>query len=119
MEEYFINSDIVILPYNSATQSGVVIDSYKYSRPVIAFDVGALSEQIINGNTGFLIKNKNIDEFVNKITMFLKLKKNEKNTLSKNAWNFYMNQYCNIKNEEVIFNFLSENKTQEVSKWIY
>ena len=50
-----------------------------------------------------LIKNKNIDEFVNKITMFLKLKKNEKNTLSKNAWNFYMNQYCNIKNEEVIF----------------
>ena len=63
MKEAFINADWVILPYNSASQSGVIIDAYKYSRPVIAFDVGAISEQIEDSVSGFLVKYKNNKDF--------------------------------------------------------
>lgn len=55
METFFYNADWIVLPYKSATQSGVIMDAYRYSRPVIAFDVGAFAEQVIDGKTGFLI----------------------------------------------------------------
>lgn len=55
MREAFIQADWVIVPYNSASQSGIIIDAYKYSRPVIAFNVGAISEQVEDGVSGFLV----------------------------------------------------------------
>ena len=33
MKQYFIDCDWSIVPYRSASQSGIIIDSYKYSRP--------------------------------------------------------------------------------------
>lgn len=67
MKEAFINADWVILPYNSASQSGVIIDAYKYSRPVIAFDVGAISEQIEDNVSGILIKDKDSRRFAKEL----------------------------------------------------
>lgn len=64
MDEYFRNADWLILPYKSATQSGVVIDAYKFSRPVIAFGVGDIPNQIEDGQTGFLIEPGDIEKFV-------------------------------------------------------
>ena len=55
MREAFINADWVIAPYNSASQSGVIIDAYKYARPVIAYNVGAISEQVTDGESGYLV----------------------------------------------------------------
>ena len=56
MREEFIQSDWVIVPYNSASQSGIIIDAYKYSRPVVAFDVGAIAEQVEDKRSGYLIQ---------------------------------------------------------------
>lgn len=50
MRAAFINCDWAIVPYNSASQSGIIIDAYKYSRPVIAFAVGAIPEQVDDAN---------------------------------------------------------------------
>lgn len=55
MRESFVNADWAIVPYNSASQSGIIIDAYKYSRPVIAFNVGAIAEQVDDGKSGFLV----------------------------------------------------------------
>lgn len=55
MREAFVNADWAIVPYNSASQSGIIIDAYKYSRPVIAFNVGAISEQVDDGKSGYLV----------------------------------------------------------------
>ncbi len=46
--------DIVVLPYKSATQSGVIPLAFAFGKPVIATNVGALSEQVPNG-TGMLV----------------------------------------------------------------
>lgn len=52
---YFSAADVVVLPYRSATQSGIVQIAYQFERPVICTDVGGLSEVVLDGRTGFVI----------------------------------------------------------------
>jgi glycosyltransferase involved in cell wall biosynthesis len=46
-------------------------ESFAFEKPIVAFDAGANSETVKNGETGFLIKNYNIDEFADKICKIL------------------------------------------------
>lgn len=64
MHHVFENADWVVLPYAAATQSGVIVDAYRLSRPVIAFNVGAISEQVEDGKTGFLVPEGDVNAFV-------------------------------------------------------
>jgi len=53
--EYFSAADVVVLPYRSATQSGIVQIAYQFDKPVIATDVGGLAEVVRHGVTGFIV----------------------------------------------------------------
>ena len=64
---YFNASDVVVLPYIEITQSGIIPLAYSFGRPVIATDVGALSEMIINKKTGLIIPPNDVDALVNAI----------------------------------------------------
>ena len=55
---FFCASDVLVLPYIDATQSGIIQIAYYYDKPVIATDVGGLSEVVIDGKTGFVIEPK-------------------------------------------------------------
>ncbi|HEY3297251.1 MAG TPA: glycosyltransferase, partial [Armatimonadota bacterium] len=55
VELYFAAADIVVLPYRSATQSGVVQVAYNFVRPVIVTEVGGLPEAVEQGKTGLLV----------------------------------------------------------------
>jgi len=44
----------VILPYTSATQSGVIPLASVFGTPAIASDTGGIAEQVVNGETGML-----------------------------------------------------------------
>lgn len=92
MKTLFENCDVTILPYESATQSGVIVDSYGYSRPCIAFNVGAIPEQIIDGKTGYLV-NSSIELFSKKIMDFINLTNEEIDDLSHNAHAFFEKHY--------------------------
>ncbi len=50
----FAAADAVVLPYRSATQSGVVQLAYGYGVPVIVTPVGALPEGVLHGRTGWV-----------------------------------------------------------------
>lgn len=52
---YFSAADLVVLPYLSATQSGIAQIAYNFDRPVIATAVGGLAEVIIDGRTGYIV----------------------------------------------------------------
>jgi glycosyltransferase involved in cell wall biosynthesis len=52
---YFSAADAVVLPYRSATQSGIAQIAYNFDRPVIATDVGGLGEVVLHGRTGLLV----------------------------------------------------------------
>jgi glycosyltransferase involved in cell wall biosynthesis len=51
---FFAAADVVVLPYRSATQSGVVQLAYGYTLPVIVTPVGALPEMVRHGETGWV-----------------------------------------------------------------
>jgi D-inositol-3-phosphate glycosyltransferase len=55
--KYFSAANVVVLPYRSATQSGIVQIAYNFDLPVIATSVGGLSEVIIDGRSGLIAKN--------------------------------------------------------------
>ena len=48
------NSLFIIVPYVDSTHSAVVATAYAFSKPVIASDIGGLSEIVKDGTTGFL-----------------------------------------------------------------
>lgn len=52
--ELFAASDLVALPYRQVSQSGVLHLAYGFSRPVVAYPVGGLTETVIDGETGWL-----------------------------------------------------------------
>jgi len=51
----FLRADVVVMPYENATQSGVAALALGAGRPVLAFDVGALAEMVLDGHTGLLV----------------------------------------------------------------
>ena len=53
---YFQACDIVVLPYLSATQSGIIQIAYGFEKPVIATDVGGIPEVIVDRKTGYIVK---------------------------------------------------------------
>jgi glycosyltransferase involved in cell wall biosynthesis len=54
--DYFIAADLVVLPYRSATQSGIVQIAYRYDRPVVTTRVGGMAEFVDEGRTGYLVE---------------------------------------------------------------
>ncbi len=52
---FFSASDVCVLPYKTATQSGITGISYHFDLPVIATDVGGLKESIEPYRTGTVI----------------------------------------------------------------
>jgi len=56
VKNYFSASNVVVLPYKTATQSGITNIAYNFNRPVIISDVGGLSETVLNGKTGYVTK---------------------------------------------------------------
>lgn len=54
--DFFCAADVVVLPYLSATQSGIVQIAYNFNKPVIATDVGGLAEVVIHEKTGLITR---------------------------------------------------------------
>ncbi len=55
VEKYFLAADLAVLPYVSATQSGIVQIAYNYDLPVVTTDVGGLPEVVFDGRTGYIV----------------------------------------------------------------
>lgn len=56
ISDYFCAADAVVLPYRSATQSGVTQIAYVYHTPVIATNVGGIKEMVRDQIHGLIIE---------------------------------------------------------------
>jgi glycosyltransferase involved in cell wall biosynthesis len=56
IECFFKAADLLILPYTSIFQSGLLALGYNFGLPVVAADVGSLKEDIVEGETGFVCR---------------------------------------------------------------
>ena len=55
VKKYFSAADLSVLPYRSATQSGVVAVSYNFGVPVVATDTGSLRRDVEGRGTGVIV----------------------------------------------------------------
>ena len=51
---FFAAADVCVLPYKSATQSGIASIAFHFDKPMIATRVGGLTETIVHGHTGLV-----------------------------------------------------------------
>lgn len=55
VEAYFRAADLVVLPYRSATQSGIAQIALSFERPVVVTRTGGLPEAVREGETGHVV----------------------------------------------------------------
>jgi glycosyltransferase involved in cell wall biosynthesis len=72
---YFCACDLVVLPYVSATQSGIVQVAYHYDKPVVVTRVGGLPEVVLDEKTGFVVEPQNNEAISRAILRFYKEKR--------------------------------------------
>lgn len=72
--KYYQAADVVILPYRSATQSGILNVAYGFSKPVVVTDVGGLAEFVDEAKTGFVVEPNSPNAIAEGIQRFLSFK---------------------------------------------
>ena len=70
IEKLMIVSDLLVLPYKRASQSGVLSQAWQYNLPSIVTNVGGLSEYVDEGKSGYIVDSNNIHELEQKIVSF-------------------------------------------------
>ena len=100
MHDYFYNACCVVLPYDTASQSGVILDAYKHSRPAIAFNVGAIGEEIENGVSGYIVQPGNLEQLVKCVRNIVKMPEDEFEKMCHNAYEYGIEHYSAKSKEE-------------------
>lgn len=70
VERYFAASDLVVLPYETATQSGIVQIAYGFTKPVIVTNVGGLPEVVTDDRTGLIVEPKDVNGLADAIIRY-------------------------------------------------
>jgi len=121
INQYISNEDLVelnmkakaiVCPYESASQSGIVMTSFVFDKPIIATSVGAFTEVITNNENGLLLKYNTPEDLAIAIFQIFS-NMNFYSTLQQGVKNFSIKhpQYdWNNIAEQTIDVFKSENK---------
>jgi len=98
-------ASLVVCPYLSASQSGVIMTSFAFNNPILATSVGSIPEFIDDGETGILIDYADSDMLAEKIIEFYKHpdKMNEfrinimnKYSKTENSWTSIADKYYSL-----------------------
>lgn len=99
---YFSAADVVVLPYKSATQSGIVQIANNFYKPVIATNVGGLGEIIKDGYNGYIVEPndpaamaKAIERFFNEADAEV-MSENVRKELNKYSWDKFADELIEL-----------------------
>jgi glycosyltransferase involved in cell wall biosynthesis len=70
---YFRVCEMVVLPYRSGTQSGILNMAYGFQKPVVITDVGGLVETVDDGKTGVIVRQPTPDGVAEGMEKYLQL----------------------------------------------
>ena len=90
IEKYFAACDLVVLPYVSATQSGIVQIAYGFEKPVVVTNVGGLPDVVEDGKTGYVVEPENPDALADAVVRYFAEDKEEEfgENVKKEAYRF-------------------------------
>ncbi len=101
---YFSAADAVVLPYKSATQSGIMQICNNFLKPVIATNVGGLGEIVKDDYNGYLVEPNNPNALAEAIEKFFQRKnkidfaKNVKVESDKYSWEKFVDEMIELTN---------------------
>lgn len=75
---FFSSADVSVLPYRSATQSGITSISFHFELPVIATDVGGLKEIVQPGKYGLIVSKPEPEDIALEIKRYFEQNLREK-----------------------------------------
>ncbi len=108
---YFNASDVTVMPYQEASQSGVMFMSYAHGVPVIVPNLGGFADDILPEKTGLLCKVSDVnslkDNMKESITLFGKDKDQIEKDVKKFAWDNYSWHRTSLDLKE-IYSFFSK-----------
>jgi glycosyltransferase involved in cell wall biosynthesis len=70
VSDYFSAADVCVLPYKSATQSGITSIANHYNLPIIATNVGGLKETIHHLKTGLIVDKPEVSQIADSIKTY-------------------------------------------------
>lgn len=72
LPDFYQKSTVVVVPSVTPESFGMVgIEAMSYGKPVLAFDVGGISEWLKHGETGFLVKPRDEESLAEKMNLLL------------------------------------------------
>ncbi|MBL7994358.1 glycosyltransferase [bacterium] len=71
---FYSAADVVVLPYRTGTQSGILNIAYGCERPVIVTNVGGLAESVEHGLTGLVVEPNSSQAISNGIKKFFEIR---------------------------------------------
>ena len=104
-EKLMVMSDLLVLPYHSASQSGIISQAWKFNLPAIVNDVGGLPEYVDDKKSGYIIKTNSITSLSEKINHFfssddlIEMPKYINLNKNKFSWNNYISGILELANE--------------------
>jgi glycosyltransferase involved in cell wall biosynthesis len=94
--QFIKNANVLLLPSIIEGLPGVILEAFYCKTPVVAYDVGGISEVVINNKTGYLVPKGNEDVFMKSVMAALE-ETAANQQLVQNAWNLVMNDYLNTR----------------------
>jgi glycosyltransferase involved in cell wall biosynthesis len=95
VKSFFSAADLCVLPYRSATQSGVIATAYQFEVPVLVTDVGGLKEAVQEVNGGVVVAAPEAEVIRGGIQQFFQgdtknqLQQNIKNAKAQHSWEHF------------------------------
>lgn len=102
---YFSIAEVCVLPYKSATQSGITSISHHFDVPLIATDVGGLKETIVDGKTGRIVCKVEDKEIARVVQEYLtedsknRMEENIKEYKKNNSWENFAERIIQFSKE--------------------
>jgi glycosyltransferase involved in cell wall biosynthesis len=90
VDAYFRQAGLLVLPYTSASQSGVLTIAAGYALPVLSTRVGGIPEQLRDADTGILVDPGSVDQLTEAIEKLI-ARPELRSSLGKNLQQDYQN----------------------------
>jgi glycosyltransferase involved in cell wall biosynthesis len=71
IREFYATSTIVVLPSYSEGLSRVILEAQSMAKPVVAYEIGAMSDIVLPDETGFLVRTGDINALADKLALLL------------------------------------------------
>lgn len=108
--DIFTKSDVLILPYDDATQSGPSLIAINYGLPIIASNLQAFRNFVMDGVNGYLFEKGDVNDLIKQIRRFLSLSEKESDIMHDNQLKLKQ-KFLNEKSFSFCFTqFLQNNK---------